>query len=135
MLGAGGGFAADYTMWSHGLFVGNLVTSRYDNVLRHAIVERDESVAGLAVRFRVMKDAYDGRISALEDTGDAAETAAIGAGRGDFDEDFVALHCAIDLVGRDEDVVIFAGAPAGVRAHEAVAIAMEIEATREEVVT
>ena len=69
-----------------------------------------------------------------KDAGDAAEAAAICAGWCEFDEDFIALHGAVNLVGWNKYVVIFSGALAGIGANEAVAVAMEIEAASEKVV-
>ncbi len=67
----------------------------------------------------------------------AAHAAAIGLGRLDFDEHLIALHCAIDLVGRDEDVFHVRSrlaCLARVWAHKAVAVAMQIEASGGQVV-
>ena len=78
-----------------------------------------------------MKDADDGGIAAGEDAEDAAELAAVGSWRSEFDEDLVALHGVVDFVGRDEDVVV-AAALRG--ADEAEAVAVEVEASGDEVV-
>ena len=80
-----------------------------------------------------MKDADDGGVAALKDADDAAHAAAVGFGRLHFDEHLVALHGAVDLVGRNKN--IFAtGRLAGVGTDEAVAVAMEVEAAGGEVV-
>ena len=105
-----------------------------DDGLGHALVEGKDFVSHFALGAGVVKNADDGGIATLEDAGDAAETAAIGAGRSKFHEDLVALHGAVDFVGRDEDVFLFTGALAGVGADEAVAIAVEVHAAGDEIV-
>ncbi len=52
---------------------------------------------------------------------------------GFVDEDLVALHGAVELVGGDEEVVVTAGA-GGVGADEAEAVAVEVELAGDEVV-
>ena len=91
------------------------------------------------VRPRIVKGADDGGVAALEDADDAAEAAAVGLGRLHLDEHLVALHGAVDLVGRNEDVLSrrrFRGdlPRAFDWADKAVAVAMQVEAAGGEVV-
>ena len=83
-----------------------------------------------------MKDADDGGVAALEDADDAALAAAIGFGRLHFNQHLVALHGAVDLVGRNED--IFVGARTAWRLRlgpdKAEAVAMQVEPAGSEVV-
>ncbi len=60
------------------------------------------------------------------------ERRAIAAWRRFVYEDFVALHGAVQLVGRDEEIVVAVGASVG--ADEAVAVAMQVEPAGEEAV-
>ena len=76
------------------------------DVLRHPLVERNDIVAQVTVGPRVVKDADHGRVAALDDAHDAAHAAAVGLGRLHFDQHLVALHGAVDLVGRNEDVFL-----------------------------
>ena len=76
-------------------------------MLRHALVERDDLVAHFAFGLRIVKDADDRRIPPFENAGDAAKAAPVGTRRREFHQHLVTLHGAIDLVGRDEDVVFF----------------------------
>ena len=80
----------------------------------------------------VVEDADDGGVAAGEDAGDAAGAAAVAAAGRLVDEDFVALHGAVELVGRDEEVVVAVGAAVG--ADEAEAVAVEVEAAGDEAV-
>ena len=89
-------------------------------------------VVGAAVRARVVEDADDGGVAAGEDAGYSAGAAAVAAAWGFVDEDFVALHGAVDLVGRDEEVVFAVGAAVG--ADEGVAVAVQVDASGDEVV-
>jgi hypothetical protein len=128
-------FASDDAMRSfHSLFSGYFLAAGDDDVLRHAIVKWNEPVARFAIGSGVVKDADDSRIATLEDAGDASETATVGAGRGEFDEDFIALHGAVDLIGRDKDVIVFCCSLTRIGADETVAVAMEIETAGEQVV-
>ena len=90
-----------------GRFVGlrQLLTERNDDVLRHALVEGNHIVTHLAIGPCVVKDADDGGVAAFEDAGDAAQAAAVSARRSQFHQHLVALHGAVDLVGRDENVI------------------------------
>ena len=54
---------------------------------------------------RIVKDADNRRVAPLDHAHNAAHAAAIGLGRLDLDQHLIALHGAVDLVGRDEDVV------------------------------
>ena len=58
---------------------------------------------------------------------------AVGPGWGEFNQHLVALHGAVHLIRRNEDIVISAGL-AGFRPHEAKAIAMHIQTAGDEVV-
>jgi hypothetical protein len=58
--------------------------------------------------------------------------AAVGAGGREFNQDLIALHGAIQLVRRNEDVVVSAGL-ARFRADKSEAVAMHIQTTGEEV--
>ena len=109
--------------------------------LAHALVKGDDGVVRLAIAARVMKCADHGRVAAGEDAGNAAEAPAVGARRRKLDQDLVALHGAVDLVGGNEYIVfqpacrgrVFVGL-AGVGADETVAVAMEVEAAGDEIV-
>ena len=105
-----------------------LLPRRNEDGLRHALVEGNDRVTRVTVRASVVKDADNGRIAALEHADDAAQAAAIGARRLHFDQHLVALHGAVDLVGRDEDIVFLARiAWRAIGPHKAVAVAMQIE--------
>ncbi len=80
---------------------------RNQDGLRHAVVERDNDVICARSGSCIAKDADDGGVAALEDAHDAALAAAIGFGRFELDQHLVALHGAVDLVGRDEDIFSF----------------------------
>ena len=87
-----------------------------------------------------MEDADYGGVPAGEDADDAAELTAVGESgialaRQELDEHLVALHGGVDFVGRDEDV--FADGHAalpGVGPDEAEAVAVQVEASGDEVV-
>jgi hypothetical protein len=130
----GCGFAPNDPMRSCRLILGEFLPSWDDNALGHTLVKRNQCVALFPIGARVAEDAYDGGIAALEDSGDAPKTAAIGAGRRQFDQDLVALHRAIDFVGRNKDVIVFSCALACIGTDEAISVAMKIETTREQVV-
>lgn len=118
-----------------------LIPDANQDGLAHAFVEGNDVVMGLAVTTGVMKCADDGGIAAGEDAGNPAEAAAVGAGWGQLDQDLVSLHGAVDLVGRNEYVIVlragaryvFAGL-ARVGTDEAVTVAMEVEPSGDEVV-
>ena len=74
----------------------------------------------------VVKDADDGGVAALKHADNAALAAAIGLGRLDFNQYLIALHGAVDLVGRNEDIFT-PERLAGIGADKAEAVAMEIE--------
>jgi len=113
----------------------NLLASRDHDRLRHALIEWDESVAGLAVRPGVVKDANDRRIAALYDAGNASEPPPVRSWRGEFNQYLIALHGAVDLIGRNEHIVFFSCALTRVRTNESIAIAMKVKAARKKVVT
>ncbi len=66
-----------------------------------------------AIRTRVVKDADHGRVAPLQHAHDAAHAAAIGLGRLHFHQHLVALHGAVDLVGRNEDIFLLPDPPGG----------------------
>lgn len=82
----------------------------------------------------VVENPNDCRVAALEDTGDTAEAAAVGAGWLEFDENLIPLHGAVDFIGRDEDIVGYSGSLARIWSDEAVAVAVQVEAAGEQVV-
>ena len=78
--------------------------------LEITVISRRTAAGG----FGVVEDADDGGVAAGEDAEDAAGTSGLAvssgpAGGGFVDEDFVALHGSVELVGRDEEVVFAAG--------------------------
>ena len=112
-----------------------LLPESNDDVLRHALVEWNDLIAHLAFRARVVKDTDDGGVSALQDAGDAAQTAAIGTGGRQLHQHLVALHGAINFIGWDENVVFPLGTLSCVRSHEPVAVAVQIEPAGNKIVT
>ena len=105
------------------------------NVLRHALVEGNNFVTHLAIGACVVKDSDDRGIAAFENAGDTAETTAVAARRREFHQHLVALHGAVDLIGWNEDIVFFDRSLARVGTDKPVAIAMQVEATGDEVIT
>jgi hypothetical protein len=77
-----------------------------------------------------VEDAYDGRIAALEDAGYSSGAAAFAVARGFVDEDLVALHSSVELVGRDEEV--FLTFLASGRPDEGITIAVQVDASGDE---
>ena len=77
-----------------------------------------------------MKDADHGGVTALKDAHDTAHTAAIGLGRFELNQHLIALHRAVDLVGRNENVFLhfrrLARLPC-IRPDKAVAVAMQVQ--------
>ena len=53
----------------------------------------------------MMKNPDDGRISPFKYADDTALAASIGLRRFHFDQHLVALHGAVDLIGRNEDIL------------------------------
>src|SRR5580693_1347059 len=80
----------------------------------------------------VMKNPYDRGVAASEDPDDASAVAAVGPGGCEFHQHLVALHGAIHLVGRNEDVVVPASL-AGLQADEPEAVAMHIQTAGKQV--
>ena len=80
----------------------------------------------------VVEDADDGGVAAVENAGDATGAASVAASGGFVGEDLVALHGAVNLVRRDEEVVVAGGAAIG--ADEAVAFPVEVEAAGDEII-
>src|SRR5882757_9385833 len=87
----------------------------------------------------VAEAADDGGVAAVRDLYDAAGSFAgiwaLGAGRKQFDEDEIALHGAVELSGRDKDVVNFIATRADIvcGSHEAESVAVQVKPTRYEV--
>ena len=109
-----------------------LQTKGDEDGLGHALIERRDGVAGGVVVQRVVKNADHRRVAASEHSRDAAALPAVGPGRRQFHQDLIALHGAVHLVGRNEDVVIPAGL-AGLRPHKAEAIAVHIQTAGDQV--
>src|ERR1700677_2667402 len=82
---------------------------------------------------RIMEDAYHGGVAPAEHSGDAPAVSAVGSGRSQFHQYLVALHGAVHLIRRNEDIVIAAGL-AGFRPNETKAVAMHIQTSGDEVV-
>ena len=80
-----------------------------------------------------MKNADYRRILSFKDADNSSLTPSVGLWRLNFNQHLVALHGAIDLVGRNEDILAALGLP-GIRPYKAKAIAMEVEAAGREVV-
>ena len=100
--------------------------------LGHPLVQGSPCSPGMVVQ-RIMEDAHDGGVAADEDPGDAPAAPAVRPGRSQFHQHLVALHRAIHLVGRNEDVVVTASL-AGLRTDEAEAVPMHIQTAGEQVV-
>jgi hypothetical protein len=141
-------FGAEHAMWRFILVAGSDFRSfGNEDGLRHPIIKGDDVIDGFASRgcvFRplrgepVLRRAVVERpdhsgVAAFDDAGDAAEAAAVGAGRSEFHQYLVALHGAVDLAGRDKDIVLTTGL-ASKGTHKAVAVAVQVEAAGEEVV-
>ena len=120
-----------FAHWRNFLPLGN------QNRLCHAVVEGNDEVASSPARARIMKNADDGGVVPLDHADNAAKAAAIGLGRLHIDQHLVALHRAVDLVGRNKNVFAharngrlpaeFAGRLARVGTDKTVAVAMQIE--------
>ncbi len=82
-----------------------------EDVLRHALVEGDDLVAHLAIGLCVVKYADDRGVAPLENAHNAAQAAPVGVGRLEFHQHLVALHGAVDLVGRNENIVLVFAEP------------------------
>ena len=72
-----------------------------------------------------MKSADYGGVAPFDDADNAAHAASIGLGRLYFNQHLIALHGAVDLIGRDEDIFLTRGLPC-IGPDEAVAVAMQI---------
>ena len=81
--------------------------------------------APAAPRPRVMKDADHGRIAPRQHARNAAGATPIASRRGLIHQHLIALHCAVQLVRRNKQIVVAIRAAIGT--HEAVAIAMQVE--------
>jgi hypothetical protein len=113
---------------------------RDDDGLGHALIEGNDDILPVAATgICVVKRADDGGIAALQNANDAALHTAVGFGGIDVDKDLVALHGAADLIGRDENILDFrcpltAGTSgSAIGPHEAVAVAVKIEAPGQEI--
>ncbi len=73
--------------------------------LRHAVVEGNDDVVATTIGTSIAKRPHDRGVAALEDAHNAALLPAIGFGRVDLDQDLVALHGGVDLVGGDKNVL------------------------------
>ena len=76
------------------------------NRLRHALVEGNNRVPQRPIRPRIVKDANHGGVAPLHHAHNAAHAAAVGLGRLHFHQHLVALHGAVDLVGRNKYVFL-----------------------------
>ena len=120
--------------------VRNFRAGRNEDELRHAVVEGDNHIVALAIGTSETKRPHNGRIAALQDAQDAALPAAVGFGRFGLDQNLIALHGGVDLVGRDENILGRRGSacvPCGgfsIRANEAVAVAVQIQTAGDEIV-
>ena len=119
------GFFAYYAVFGGGSGEGDGAVGGVgeENGLGHALVEGGDVVeAGGAVGAvvvasaapGVVEDADDGGVAAGEDAGDATGAPGFSiragtSGRSFVDEDFVALHGSVELVGGDEEVVFPGG--------------------------
>jgi hypothetical protein len=110
--------------------------------LGHTLVERGDVVAvnhgemvpcvGAAVGALVMEDADYGGIAAGENAEDSAGAAAVTASGSFVDDDFIALHGAVELVRWDEEIVVAVSAAVGT--DEGVAVAVHVDTTGDEAV-
>src|ERR1700677_3814813 len=118
---------ADYAMRSTPSSCRSLLQTKGDeDGLGHPFIERRYCVALCMLVKRIMEDAYHGGVAPAEYSGDAPAEAAISPRWSEFYQHLVALHGAVHLVRRNEDIVIAAGL-AGFRPHETKAVAMYIQ--------
>src|ERR1700732_2876013 len=82
----------------------------------------------------VVEDAQHGWITPLDDPGNAALATAVALRRTHLDKHLVALHCAVDFIGWNENIVIRLDRLTRGKPHQAKAVAVEIEASCGEVV-
>ncbi len=78
-----------------------------------------------------MEDADYRRVASFEDSGDASGAASFAVARGFIDEDLVALHGSVELIGRNEQILFTLFAPG--RSDEGVAVAVQVDAAGDEV--
>jgi len=135
VAGLGSGFfTEDAVRCRGGVRRGEFGIEGDDDGLGHPIVEGSDMVPGkiwpVTAFARVMEDPNDGGVTAGEDAEDAAEAAAVGAGRQEFDEHLVALHGFADFVGRDEDVIVAISLRG---TDEAEAVAVQVETSGNEI--
>src|ERR1700722_4953462 len=109
-----------------------LQAKRDENRLGHSLIERGYHVSWCMLVQSIVKDAYHGRVAPGEYPGDAPAEPAVGPRGRKLYQHLVALHGAVHLVGRNEDIVVTAGL-AGLWPDKAKAVAMEIQATGEQV--
>ena len=115
-------------MWSCSACGRRLLQAKGDeDGLGHPLIERGYRISRRMLVKRIMEDAHHGWVAAAEDPGDAPAAPSVGPGRRQFYQHLVALHGAIHLVGRNEDVIVTASL-AGFRPHKAKAVAMHIQA-------
>jgi len=101
--------------------------------LGYPLVQRRDRISRGVILKRIMENPYDRGVAAAKDPDDASAVAAVGPGGRQFNQHLIALHGAIHLVGRNEDVVVSASL-ARFRADESEAVAMHVQTAGEEVV-
>ena len=84
-----------------------LLPGRNENVLRHTLVERNNSVSRRPVTSRVMKDAHHCGVAPFQNAHNPAHPASIRLGRLHFHQHLVALHSAVDFVRRNKNVFLY----------------------------
>src|ERR1700733_7484592 len=118
---------ADYAVRSTPTGCWSLLQTKGDeDGLGHPFIERRYCVALCMLVKRIMEDAHDGGVAPAEYSGYAPAKAAISPRWSEFYQHLIALHGAVHLVGRNEDIVIAAGL-AGLRPHKTKAVAMYIQ--------
>jgi hypothetical protein len=132
-------FAED-TVGRGGGFVDDLISFDDENRLSHALVEGNDIISAsdgkvfpgaAALGAGVVEDADDGRVASFENAGYASGAPSFAVARGFIDEDLVALHGSVELIGRDEEVFFTLFAPG--RSDEGVAVAVQVDAPGDEV--
>ena len=81
-----------------------------------------------------MKGSHHRRVAPLHHARNASGAASIGARRLQLHQHLVALHRAVDLRRRNEDVLVDARTLIGIGPHKAIAVAMQIEPPGHQVV-
>ncbi len=103
--------------------------------LRHPVVEGYHPIARRPLGTRIVKGSHHGRVAPLDDAHNAAHAASVGLGRLDLHQHLVALHGAVDLVGGNKNVFHHTRALPRVGAHKPVAVAVQIEPPRHQVLS